>query len=101
MSSNNITIHIYLDDPEETPVCSLYDMQSNPFALEELINLEPVHKQGNLPTKIANEENIRLYSKFRATCLKLVREKKTIVFDGFNTPSLTILYFGYIHSFEL
>ena len=35
-----MTIHFYLNNEEETEITTMYDMQSNPFAVGDIVHLD-------------------------------------------------------------
>ena len=97
--TKDMTIHFYLNNEVETAITSLYDMQSNPFNLNDVVNLnvEELYpadynkfKQDYQLKMIA--DNKELETTFKRKKVKLVREGKWMEFKIANSPRLTIEY---------
>ena len=94
-----MNIHFYLNNEEETPITSLYDLESNPFALNDVIHLDveelyPVdymkYKEDFRNKMI--KDNEELEKTFRRKKVKLVKEGKYIKFKIIDKTRLTIEY---------
>lgn len=92
-------IHFYLNNEEETPITSLYDLESNPFALNDVIYLQveelyPVdynkYKE-DFRNKII-KDNKELEKIFKRKKVKLVKEGKYMNFKIIDKTRLTIEY---------
>lgn len=96
---NKITIHLYLDNEDQTQITTFRDMYSNPFAVGDIVHLnvrEMFPSQYNkLPEKMQLEliqENNQLKEMFYLKAVKLVREEKYIDFKVVGDTKLTIEY---------
>lgn len=94
-----MNIHFYLNNEEETPITSLYDLKSNPFALNDIIHLDveelyPVdynkYKEDFRNKMI--KDNEELEKTFRRKKVKLVKEGKYMKFKIIDKTRLTIEY---------
>jgi hypothetical protein len=95
-----MNIHFYLDNEEQTPITSFYDMVSNPFKVGDEISLDVEELN---PTKYANrqdliaagmlKDNKELINKFRLKDIVVLRENKYIYFNIVNEGKITIEYF--------
>ena len=94
-----MNIHFYLNNEEETPITSLYDLESNPFTLNDIINLDveelyPVdynkYKEDFRNKMI--KDNKELEKTFRLKKVKLVKEGKYMKFKIIDKTRLTIEY---------
>jgi|TARA_B110000908_G_C9797211_1_gene247012 hypothetical protein len=94
-----MNIHFYLNNEEETPITSLYDLESNPFALNDIIHLDveelyPVdynkYKEDFRNKMIKSNEELE--KTFRRKKVKLVKEGKYMKFKIIDTTRLTIEY---------
>ena len=94
-----MNIHFYLNNEEETPITSLYDLESNPFKLDDIIHLDveelyPVdynkYKE-NFRNKMI-KDNEELEKTFRRKKVKLVKEGKYMKFKIIDKTRLTIEY---------
>lgn len=94
-----MNIHFYLNNEEETPITSLYDLESNPFTLNDIINLDveelyPVdynkYKEDFRNKMI--KDNEELEKTFRLKKVKLVKEGKYMKFKIIDKTRLTIEY---------
>lgn len=94
-----MNIHFFLDNEEETPITSMYDLASNPFKIGDEITLDV---EGLFPAeykmfkedyqiKLLND-NKELQSKFKRKKVKLVREGKYVNFKVVKEAKLTIEY---------
>ena len=94
-----MTIHFYLNTKEETPITSFYDMVSNPFAVNDVVNLnvEELYPadyskfEEDFKLKMIND-NKELENLFKRKQVKLVREGKWVDFKVANSSRLTIEY---------
>jgi hypothetical protein len=94
-----MNIHFYLNDEEETPITSMYDLKSNPFSVGDIVHLNveelvPMDYNKYKP-KFANkmiEDNEGLESKFGRKKVKLLEEGKYIRFKIMEEAKLTIEY---------
>lgn len=92
-------IHFYLNNEGETPITSLYDLESNPFALNDIIHLDveelyPAEYnkyKADFRDKII-EDNEELKKNFRLKKVKLVKEGKYMRFKIIDKTKLTIEY---------
>lgn len=94
-----MNIHFYLNNEEETPITSLYDLDSNPFKLDDIIHLDveelyPVdynkYKE-DFKLKMI-KDNEELEKTFRRKKVKLVKEGKYMKFKIIDKTRLTIEY---------
>jgi len=94
-----MNIHFYLNNEKETPITSLYDLESNPFKLDDIIHLDveelyPVdynkYKE-NFRNKMI-KDNEELEKTFRRKKVKLVKEGKYMKFKIIDKTRLTIEY---------
>lgn len=94
-----MNIHFYLNNEEETAITSFYDMASNPFALNDVVNLnvEELYpadyskSKEDFQLKMIND-NKELESLFKRKQIKLIREGKWVEFKVTNSPRITIEY---------
>lgn len=94
-----MTIHFYLNTEEETPITSFYDMVSNPFAVNDIVNLNveelyfPDYSKfkEDYQLKMIND-NKEIENLFNRKQVKLVREGKYVEFKITNSTRLTIEY---------
>jgi hypothetical protein len=84
-----MTIQLYLNDENETYVHTFFDMQSNPFALGDIINLSvneiPPRKYEDFkPSAIKHiyEEHKRIRNTFHLNEIKLIKESKYIELES-------------------
>jgi len=94
-----MTIHLYLNNQEETIITSFYDMSSNPFSLGDIIGLSvedlfPVQyskfKEDTIKNMLQdNKKNRKLFNRKK---IKLVKEGKWIDYNIITEPKLTIEY---------
>lgn len=95
-----MNIHFYLNNEEETPITSLYDLESNPFALNDVIHLDveelyPVNYnkyKEDFRNKMIND-NEELEKTFKRKKVKLVKEGKYMKFKIIDKTKLTIEYY--------
>jgi len=94
-----MNIHFYLDDNEETPITSMYDVPSNPFKVGDEIHLDveelyPVdYGQFKEAYRIKMiDDNKELETKFNRKKIKIVREGKSLRFKVIKEARLTIEY---------
>lgn len=94
-----MTIHFYLNNEEETEITTMYDMQSNPFAVGDIVHLDVEdlfpsdyneYKESFQKTLI--KDNEELIGKFRRKKIKIVREGKYMQFKVINKTKLIIEY---------
>ena len=94
-----MNIHFYLNNEEETPITSLYDLESNPFTLDDVIHLDveelyPMdynkYKEDFRNKMIEN--NKELEKTFRRKKVKIVKEGKYMQFKIIDKTRLTIEY---------
>lgn len=95
-----MTIHFYLNDGDETPIDSLYDMQSNPFNVGDVIHLSveelypaDVEKYNMRFKEKAYTDNENLIKQFNRQAVKIVKEHKSLAFKLLNESRITIEYF--------
>jgi hypothetical protein len=94
-----MTIHFYLDNEEETPITSMYDLASNPFKIgdEILLDVEELYPvdynefKKDYQLKMIND-NKELEAIFKRKKVKLVREGKYVSFKVAKEAKLTIEY---------
>jgi len=92
-------INFYLNNEEETPITTCYDMQSNPFYLGDVIHLDveelyPVEYnkyKEDYRGNVRNDNN-ELKKKFKQKSVKLVKEYKSVRFKVIKEAVLTIEY---------
>ncbi len=91
--------HFYLNNEQETPITSLYDLESNPFKLGDIIHLdvEELYHVGYNKYKedFRNKmikDNEELEKTFRRKKVKLVKEGKYMKFNIIDKTRLTIEY---------
>ena len=94
-----MTIHFYLNNEEETEITTMYDMQSNPFEVGDIVHLDveelyPIdyNKYKESFQKTLIQSNEELEAKFRRKKVKIVREGKWMRFKVINETKLTIEY---------
>ena len=94
-----MNIHFYLNNEQETPITSLYDLESNPFAINDIISLDIEQlfpSNYNRYTKSFQQTIIRdneeLCKTFKTKSVKIVREGKSMRFNSINETKLTIEY---------
>ena len=94
-----MTINFYLNNEEETPITTCYDMQSNPFSLGDVVHLDveelyPVEYNKYKEDSRGNvrNDNDELKKKFKRKSVKLVKEYKSIRFKVIKEAVLTIEY---------
>jgi len=94
-----MTIHFYLNNEEETQITSFHDLQSNPFAIGDVVILEvdelyPAEYRGyneHFQNKVI-EDNQKLKDTFNRKKVKIVREGKYMDFKLMKETRLTIEY---------
>lgn len=94
-----MNIHFYLNNEEETPITSLYDLESNPFELNDIIHLDveelyPI-EYNKYKEDFRNKmikDNEELEKTFRRKKVKLVKEGKYMKFKIIDKTKLTIEY---------
>lgn len=94
-----MTIHLYLNNSQETKITSFYDMVSNPFKVGDTISFTvdelfpadtsdyPEHQK-----KTTIDNNNLLQDSFNRKKLTIVKEGKFVRFNGIREPRLTIEY---------
>ena len=95
-----MTIHFYLDDFDETPITSLYNMTSNPFAVGDVIKLDvgdfhPVDYNKfkiDVQQKFINN-HAELREKFHLKDVVLKRKVKFIEINFLRESEVTIEYY--------
>jgi hypothetical protein len=94
-----MTIQFYLDNEEETEITTMYDMQSNPFAVGDIVHLDveelyPIdyNKYKESFQKTLIQSNEELETKFKRKKVKLVRVGKYMRFKVIDKTQLTIEY---------
>ncbi len=92
-------IQFYLNNEEETEITTMYDMQSNPFAVGDIVHLDveelypmDYNKYKESFQKTLIQSNEELQTKFRRKKVKLVREGKWMQFKAIDKTKLTIEY---------
>ena len=92
-------IQFYLNNDEETEITTMYDMQSNPFSVGDIVYLDveelypmDYSKYKKSFQKILIQNNKDLETKFRRKKVKLVRERKWMQFTVIDKTKLTIEY---------
>lgn len=95
-----MTIRFYLDDGLDTEITTMYDMQSNPFNVGDIINLDvdelyPIEykKYKEAFRKSLMEDNDKLMSKFRRKKIRLERVSKYMSFKIITETKLVIEYY--------
>ena len=95
-----MTIRFYLNNEEETEITTMYDMQSNPFSVGDIVHLDveelypmDYNKYKKSSQKILIETNKELQTKFIRTNVKLVKEGKWMRFKVIDKTELTIEYY--------
>lgn len=80
-----MTIYFNLNDENETPIRTFYDMESNPFSLGDIINLSVDELQTRKYENYKKEEIQRMFdehrilkNKYHLNQIKLVKEAKYI-----------------------
>jgi hypothetical protein len=92
-------IQLFLNNEEEYHITTFYDMNSNPFKLNDIINLKiediyPVEYEKfnkEFKEKILNN-NKELFKKFNLKKIKLVKEEKYLEFKDIGENNLIIEY---------
>ena len=94
-----MNIHFYLNDKEETPVMSFYDLATNPFKKGDVVSLtvdDLVPAEYNQFKKDDQEkvlkDHVKLQERFRFKKLMLLHEGKYVKFNTLSEPSITIEY---------
>lgn len=95
-----MNIHFYLNNEDETPITSLYDVASNPFSVNDIVSLNvedlyPVeyNKFNNKNAQIKFiENNNKLMELFRHKKIKLINEGKYMKFKSLGVTNLVIEY---------
>jgi hypothetical protein len=94
-----MTIHFYLNNEEETEITSFYDLQSNPFALNDIISINvdelypvDINKFGDRTKEALIEKEREIKELFRFKKIKIVSENKYINIKVNEEPKLTIEY---------
>jgi hypothetical protein len=94
-----MTIHLYLNNEEETQIFSLYDQPSNPFKLGDVLRLDvedlfpkDIEKYPISTARSLIDANNELIVQFKLKSVKLVREGKYIRFNNLGVKNLTIEY---------
>jgi len=92
-------IHFYLDNEEETPITSMYDLSSNPFKLGDEISIDVEELYPADYNKYRDEvrvkmiaDNSELEAKFRRKKVKITKECKYVRFKVAHESKLTIEY---------
>ena len=92
-------IQFYLNNEEETEITTMYDMQSNPFAVGDIVHLDveelypmDYNKYKESFQKTLIQRNEELQTKFRRKKVKLVREGKWMQVKVIDKTKLTIEY---------
>ncbi len=94
-----MNIHFYLNNEEETPITSLYGLDSNPFSVNDVVHLDverlyPVdynkYKEDFKIKMIKNNEELE--KTFKRKKVKLVKEGKYMKFKIIDKTRLTIEY---------
>ena len=93
-----MTIQFYLDNEEETEITSFYDLQSNPFKLNDEICLsvdqiysKEYNKYKKETARKFMEDNDKSRQCFHCKKIKLIRERKYLRFN-IDKSHLTIEY---------
>lgn len=93
-----MNILFYLNNQEETAIATMYDLESNPFKVDDIISLtvNEIHPD---TTKYNSEfrdnmikNNIELERMFTNKKIRLVRENKSMIFSSIQDARLTIEY---------
>lgn len=95
-----MTIRFFLDSDESLLLTSLIDVPSNPFNLndeidihiEDVKDVELGSFRDDLQLKI-RDDNESLTKKFNAKKIKLRRQTKNMTFSTLSVPKITIQYF--------
>lgn len=91
-----MTIHLYLNDSNETPITSFYNVEANPFKRGDLIGLSV---EGIVPKALEAittpelrlqkiQENTRMSQWFHRKTILLVKEHKTVTIDTISLKHL-------------
>ena len=93
-------IQFYLNNKEKTKITTKYNMQSNPFAVGDIVHLDiqelyPIdyNKYKKSIQKTLIQSNQELKTKFRRKKVKLVKESKSMRFDVINKTKLIVEYY--------
>ena len=94
-----MNIHFYLNNEIETPITCLYDLESNPFAMGDLVYLDVKEiylndfiKDNEYLNNKMIKDNKELKKTFKYKKVKLVKEGKYLSFNTLNKTKLTIEY---------
>lgn len=95
-----MNIHFYLNNEEQTQITSLYDLESNPFTLGDIIHLDVEEVYPADYNKYKEDfrnkmikSNEELEKTFKRKKVKLIKEGKYMVFNIVNKTQLTIEYY--------
>ena len=98
-------IHFYLNDKEQTHITSMWDMQTDPFKIGDLILLNVDNLRTSDIKEISTDrlldivvqekkdKNEKLKSLFLGKTIKIVSEKKYMRFKSIGETYLTIEYY--------
>jgi len=94
-----MNIHFYLNNEEETPITSFYDLECNPFKLSDIVNLnvEELYPRDTEKYKEDFKQNMfknqkELEDNFKRKKIKLVKEGKWLNLRLMSKNDLTIEY---------
>lgn len=93
-----MVIRFYLNDGKDTEITSFESIDSNPFNIGDVINLEVTDRfrNNNHPVKLIikfNSDNEELIERFNLEKVKIVSEFKLIRFNLLDEPKLIMNYF--------
>ncbi|MCP4664861.1 MAG: hypothetical protein GY849_00725 [Deltaproteobacteria bacterium] len=95
-----MTIHLYLNNEEETEITTMFDMQSNPFKIGDILHLNVEELYPNDYKKYKEDfqrtliqSNKELEQNFRRKTVKLVKVYNSLEFKVMKKPRLTIDYY--------
>jgi hypothetical protein len=94
-----MNIHFYLNNEEETPITSLHDLVSNPFSLNDIINLDVeelypadyIKYKEDFRRKMV-EDSEEFKKTFKRKSVKLVKEGKFMNMKIMSESKLIIEY---------
>lgn len=94
-----MNIHFYLDNEDETPITSFYDLSSNPFKIGDEISLDVEELFPCDYNKFKKEiqiqrinDNLKLHDIFKRKKVKITKEGKYVKFKIASEAKLTIEY---------
>jgi hypothetical protein len=92
-------IAFYIKNEEEIPITTFYDIESNPFSVGDILNLNvddiypiQINKYDSDYQKKIVEDNTKLIELFKRKKIKIVEEGKWVEFSVLNSSKLTIEY---------